>query len=84
MKKKIKILRIVSSLDPKYGGPAKTIIDSSVVLSKQGFKVDILTSDNENSIFFKSKKINIINKGPGLGNYCFNLKLFFWLLKNLL
>ena len=82
MKKKIKILRIISSLDPKYGGPSKTIIDSSVTLNKQGFKVDILTSDNENSIFFKSKKINIINKGPGLGNYCFNLKLFFWLLKN--
>jgi glycosyltransferase involved in cell wall biosynthesis len=82
VKKKIRILRIISSLDPKYGGPSKTIIDSSVTLNKQGFKVDILTNDNENSIFFKSKKINIINKGPGLGNYCFNLKLFFWLLKN--
>ncbi len=82
MKKTVKVLRIVSSLNPKYGGPAKTIIDSSLMLVRQGLKVDILTSDNQNSKFFKSKKINIINKGPGIGNYCFNLKLFFWLLKN--
>ncbi len=82
MKKKVKILRIVSSLNPKYGGPAKAIIDSSLMLVRQGFEVDILTSDNHNSKFIKSKEINIINKGPGIGNYCFNLKLFFWLFKN--
>ena len=82
MIKKIRILRIISSINPKYGGPSKTIIDSSIALSKQGFNVDILTSDPVNSNFFKSKEINVINKGPGLGNYSFNLKLFFWLLKN--
>lgn len=82
MKKKIRILRIISSLDPKYGGPSKTIIDSSEILKKQGFKIDILTSDRKDSNFFKSKKINIINKGPAIGNYRLNFKLFFWLLKN--
>ena len=82
MKKKIRILRIINSIDPKYGGPSKTIIDSTLVLKKKGFIVDILTSDPANSLFYKSKKINIINKGPGLGNYSFNIKLFFWLLKN--
>ena len=82
MKKKIKILRIISSLNPKYGGPSKTIIDSSLSLIKEGFKVDILTNDLKKSNFFKSRYINIINKGPALGNYRFNLRLFFWLLKN--
>ena len=53
MKKKIKILRIISSLNPKYGGPAKAIIDSSILLSNQGFQVDILTSDIEHSFFYK-------------------------------
>ena len=52
MIKKIKILRIISSINPKYGGPSKTIIDSSIALSKQGFKVDILTSDPVNSNFY--------------------------------
>ena len=79
---KKKILRIIHSLDPKMGGPARAIIDSSIILSKQGFKVDILTADSKDSDFYRSKKIRIINKGPRIGRYGFNIKLFFWLLKH--
>ena len=79
MKNKIKVLRIVTSLDPKFGGPSKTIIDSSIALSNQGFKIDILTADLRNSNFFKSTNIRIINKGPRFGNYALNFKLFNWL-----
>ena len=82
MKRKLKILRIIFSIDPKFGGPSKTIIDSSLVLHKEGFKVDILTCDKKESNFIKTKKIKIINKGPGLGVYGFSLSLFLWLLKN--
>ena len=82
MKKKIKVLRIVTSLDPKFGGPARTIIDSSIALSNQGFKIDILTADLGNSNFFKSKNIRVINKGPRFGNYALNFKLFNWLSKH--
>ena len=82
MKNKIKVLRIVTSLDPKFGGPSKTIIDSSIALSNQGFKIDILTADLRNSNFFKSKNIRIINKGPRFGNYALNFKLFNWLSKH--
>jgi len=64
MKKKIKILRIISSLDPKNGGPSKTIIDGSLNLIKEGFDVNILTHDKKNSNFIKDKKIKVINKGP--------------------
>ena len=82
MKNKIKVLRIVTSLDPKFGGPSKTIIDSSIALSNQGFKIDILTADLRNSNFFKSKNIRIINKGPRFGNYGFTFQLFNWLFKH--
>ena len=82
MKNKIKVLRIVTSLDPKFGGPSKTIIDSSIALSNQGFKIDILTADLRNSNFFKSTNIRIINKGPRFGNYALNFKLFNWLSKH--
>src|SRR6056300_1753777 len=81
-KKKLKILRIISSLNPKYGGPSKTIINSSISLMKEGFKVDILTHDKKKSNFIKNKNIRVINKGPALGNYRFNFKLFLWLFKN--
>ena len=83
MKTKFKILRIITSINPKFGGPTATIIDTSLMLIKQGFEVDILTSDMKKNFFFKSNKIKIINKGPTIfGNYNFNLKQFLWLRKN--
>jgi len=82
-KKKIKILRIIPSLNPKYGGPSQATIYSSNILQKKGIKVDILTCDNKKEVFFRSSKIKIINKGPSLlGTYWFSLKLFFWLKRN--
>ena len=57
MQRKIKILRMINTIDPKFGGPAHAIIFSSLALLKQGFKIDILTCDQEGSNFFKSKKI---------------------------
>ena len=83
MKPKFKVLRIIGSIDPRFGGPSMGIIDSSLTLIKQGFEVHILTADLKKDIFFKSNKIKIINKGPHiLGNYCFNLRQFLWLRKN--
>ena len=82
MKHKLKILRIITSIDPKFGGPAKTIIDGSLVLYNKGINVDVLTCDKEGSNFFKSKKIKIINKGPRFGTYGFSIRLFLWLFNN--
>lgn len=82
-KKHIKVLRIIPSLNPSYGGPATAIIESSLVLNDRGIKVDILTCDKKKDNFYKSKKIKILNKGPSLlGRYSFNLRLFFWLKNN--
>ena len=82
MKNKIKVLRIIQTLNPSYGGPANTIIGNSTALVKNGFKVDILTYDNKNISYVKSNKIKIYNKGPGYGNYTFSINLFIWLFKN--
>jgi len=82
MKSKIKILRIIHTLDPVLGGPSNAIIDNSLALIKNGYSVHILTSDKHNKIINKNKNIKIINKGPSIGNYGFNLKLFLWLYKN--
>lgn len=79
---KIKILRIIGTLNPEYGGPAKAIIDHSHALIHKGYDVSIITSDKKNSKYYKGNKIKIINLGPALGKYKLNLKLFFWLKKN--
>ena len=71
------------TLNPKWGGPVKAIIDSTIYLSKQGLKVDIVTCDPTNSNFHKLNQSKIINKGPGyFGNFLFSPRLFFWLLEN--
>ena len=82
MKRKLKILRIIHSLDPKLGGPTKATIDSSLALLKQNFIVDIATSDLKNSKFYRSRKIRIINAGPCIGRYNLNIKLFLWILNH--
>jgi len=79
---KLKILRIIPTLNPKEGGTSFGVINTSLSLIKKKIKVDILTSDESSGSFFKNKKLRIFNCGPGLGNYSFNLKLLFWLLKN--
>ena len=71
------------TLNPNWGGPVKAIIDSTIHLSKQGFKVDIVTCDPTNSNFHNLSQSKIINMGPGLfGNFLFTPRLFFWLFKN--
>ena len=82
MKNKIKILNIIQTLNPAYGGIATPIVDISAMLINNGFKVDILTYDNKNISYVKSNKVKIYNKGPGYGKYTFSINLFLWLLKN--
>ncbi len=80
---KKKILRIITTLNPEYGGPINAIIHNSRALIKKGIKVDILTCDNKNTRYVKNKNITIHNMGPSLlGRYGFSFKLFFWLKKN--
>ncbi|MDC3175239.1 glycosyltransferase [Candidatus Pelagibacter sp.] len=81
MNKKIKILRIIPTLDPSYGGPVTGIIDSTKLLKKMGVEIDIVTHDSE----FKSNLINsvkIFNLGPSYGKYNLNLKFYKWIKLN--
>jgi len=57
-KKKIKILRIISSLDPKFGGPTRGIIETSKQLIDSGLETEILTLDKKK---IKHSKIKIHN-----------------------
>ena len=82
MKHRLKILRIIGSLDPKFGGPSRGVLESSKQLAKEGFKVDIVTCDKKKIKFTQLKNIKIINLESYIGsNYRFSLKLFFWLIK---
>ena len=55
MKKKLKIVNIISSLNPIYGGPSANFVQTSKKLSESRFDVTVLTYDNKN--FIKKNKI---------------------------
>ena len=82
MKNRVRLLRIISTLNPKYGGPSKAIIDNSLYLKTKGIKVDIITNDPFGSKFYKGNKLKIINVGRKYLPISFNPFLFFWILKN--
>ena len=65
-KKKIKILRIISSLDPKFGGPARGIIETSKQLIHNGLKTNINTLKK-----FNYSKIKIHN----ISHFLININL---------
>ena len=77
-----KILRIISTLDPKSGGPQASIIETSNELCKAGFLVDILTSDKENFHKNKSNKFNVIKLRINRRSYNFSFKIIQWLFNN--
>ena len=79
-KKKIKILRIISSLDLKFGGPIRGIIETSKQLINNGFETEILILDKKK---FKYPKIKIHNINSFIfDKYKFSLELIRWLKKN--
>lgn len=81
---KKKILRIISTINLVSGGPAQALIHSNQDLVNNGMKVDIITSDVNNSNYFKNKNIKIFKFGSPsfVGCFIFNINLFFFLLKN--
>ena len=90
MERKIRILNIISSLDPKYGGLTSCLIHWAIQLRKDNFEVAIVTSDNKSTNHIKIKGVKIINLGSKIGlsildwigRYSLNLRLINFLFKN--
>ena len=82
MLKNIKILQIISTLNPRSGGPQAGIIESSNRLSSSNISVDILTSDNKNYLKDKKIKFKIIKLNIKPRSYNFSFKLIKWINKN--
>ena len=82
MYKKIKILKIITTLNPKSGGPQASITASSNALCNIGFSVDILTSDKKNFIKKTDRKFKIIKLNTDSKSYNFSFKIIKWIIDN--
>ena len=76
----MRVLYIISTLDPSYGGPVEGVKNVTNALCNLNIHVDILTLDN--SLYNKNLyKARIYNPGFSIFKYGLNLSIFFWLFK---
>jgi glycosyltransferase involved in cell wall biosynthesis len=79
----MRTLHVLSSLDPKGGGPAHTVRSLAEGYLRDGHEVEIVTLDNPKAVFVQGLPYPVHAFGPSLGIYGFNLRILPWLKKNI-
>ncbi len=78
----MKILQVISSLDPQNGGPVTAALSQSQEMIKQGHLVDFVTFDNPNDLYLNNVPGHIYALGKAFSGYGVNAKLKSWLSVN--
>ncbi len=59
----MKILRIISTMNPEKGGVAEAARQSAILMSEEGICIDILCFDNQSDTWMNNDKFNTIDLG---------------------
>ena len=78
----MKILRVISSVDPANGGPINGLMNTTEFLQKLGHEVEVLCLDDPDSKWVKQFPYRLHAKG-GLSSFRYNCNLSAWLQTNL-
>ena len=78
----MKILRIISSMDPQGGGPSEGIRQVAAALEQMGHQTECLTADDPNSRWLADQPLPIHAMGPGKTRYAYCPRLGEWLSAN--
>src|SRR5262245_4361564 len=78
----MKILRVIGSVNPDYGGPIEGLIRSSEALSKLGHITEVATLDHEDSELPKNFPFRVHSFGSLTKFYEFSPHLVGWLRAN--
>jgi len=81
--KKIKLLRIIATLDPASGGPVAGILHVTPFLSMLNIETTIVTLDDPDSTFLKKFNNELVPLGKRKSPWQYNNKLGAWLKDNL-
>ncbi len=79
----MRILRVISSMDPVSGGPCQGIRNSVPALNKIGVYNEVVCLDSPDADFVGKDSFTIHVLGKGSGPWSYNAKLKPWLLDNL-
>lgn len=79
----MKILHVISSLDPRWGGTSEAVRQISTALQAQGAECEAVCMDPNFSTWLSTSDFRIHALGPGRGAYQYSRKYQEWLRKNL-
>jgi len=77
--KKIRILRVVSSVNPIAGGPVNGLVNSSKGLVELGHSVDVVTLDGPQASWVKSFELPVFSFKSFLGVFSYSRDFSKWL-----
>ena len=77
----MRILRCIHSLDPAGGGPLESVKQSSCVLLKRGYQVDVATLDGSGAPWLREFPATVHSLGSG-GSYGYSPRYLSWLKKH--
>ncbi len=75
----MRMLHIISSVDPKGGGPMEGVHQISVKLIEMGHAVEVLSLDDPQAPYLQACPLKVHSLGPSHGAYQYNTRLVGWL-----
>jgi glycosyltransferase involved in cell wall biosynthesis len=79
----LKILRVISSVNPQGGGPIEGVKQLQAPLEQLGVEVEIACCDVPNSPWLATSGLPVIHAlGPAKGSYAYSSRLLPWLREN--
>ena len=78
----MKILHVISSLNPKSGGPMEGVRQVGIEKMRQGHAISVVTLDDPASPFLENYPFKVHAIGPSIGSYRYNSRLVPWLEEN--
>lgn len=79
----MRILHVIPSIDPAYGGPVEGIRQFCNIYHSGGHQVEIATMDSPGAVKEISFPARVFGLGPAWGNYRFTIHAVPWLKANL-
>ncbi|WP_018609043.1 glycosyltransferase [Uliginosibacterium gangwonense] len=78
----MRILHIISSMNPKAGGPVEGVMQMAHIHAISGVHVEVVCSDGMDETFLNKLPLKANTLGNGLGIYSFNNKMVGWIKEN--
>jgi glycosyltransferase involved in cell wall biosynthesis len=75
----MKILHVISSVNPTGGGPMEAVLQSGLKMVALGHQVEVLSLDDPSATFVTEFALPVHAVGPSTGSYQYTEKLIPWL-----